>query len=86
MNELFGRVSEDGTIVEDTEVCIVSGREIVAGDTMVRISGTPYFYRVAAVEQKKLTPDMVRALEAEARGESTNDEAADEVAENEGEG
>lgn len=88
MTMLFGQInSETGDIVADTTVCILTGRVIEPGDMMVRISGTPYFYRVSAGAVKDLTADVREAIEAEAQksGPFNEDEAANnDAAESEG--
>lgn len=58
----YGLFSEQGDILRDVDECALSGRKIEIGDGMVRISGTPFFYRVAAVEYGGLTDAKRKAL------------------------
>jgi hypothetical protein len=50
----FGEVNPDGSIKRDVRVSALSGRRIEKGDPMIRITGTPYFYRLEAQELRLL--------------------------------
>lgn len=45
---LYGRFDKAGHLVQDTQVCAVSGEPIVPGDLTVHIKDTGCFYRVKA--------------------------------------
>lgn len=38
------------------DICAVTGKNVVTGDPIIRISGTPLFYRVKTTAWKTLTP------------------------------
>lgn len=60
----FGELNADGSIKRDVTTSILSGRATQPGDVMVRVSGTPYFYRVTAGEKRfHLTPELRAELE-----------------------
>lgn len=70
----FGKYAADGSIEVEATECAVSGRELFApfGSNSIRerVTGTPYFYRVAANEYEYLTDDMRAAFAKEVRKDS----------------
>lgn len=61
---MFGQYNADGTLKEDVQVCALTGRETAPGDAMVRVAGTPYFYRVKSFALAQLTPERRAEIEA----------------------
>jgi hypothetical protein len=59
----FGRFTEKGRLETDVRECAVTGSPTESGDPMVRIQGTPLFYRVRAHIWHHLTDQQVAALE-----------------------
>jgi hypothetical protein len=64
-----GEFNPDGSIKQDVRVSVLSGRRTEAGDPMVGISGTLYFYRLEAQEFRLLhdesDPDALATRRAE---------------------
>ena len=59
--DLFGQYDENGDLVRDVDVCILSGLPIEPGDATVAIGR--YFFRVKASKLNELTADMRAHLE-----------------------
>lgn len=53
----YGEMDEKGAIITDSLTCAVTGAEITAGDALVRIAGSRYFYRIKAGLVSKLSDE-----------------------------
>jgi hypothetical protein len=69
---MFGKFDlKSGAILEDTNICVLTGKPIEPGDMMLKLKGTPYFVRVSASAVNLVTPGFLETLRSELPTEDT---------------
>lgn len=62
---IFGEMFSDGKGIKRNVIdCAVTGERIVAGDAMVKVEGTPYFFRVKAQIINRMKPEQIAEIKA----------------------
>ena len=59
----YGMIDSEQAVFIDVTVSALSGKAIIPGDAMVRIAGTPLFYRLQASEVRAMTAEQRADLE-----------------------